>query len=254
LSAERAPAHLESLRSGYLLYRADRPWPVVLSAVVPRLVLQGVFYALLGRLLGGAAGARFAFTGAVAYSATGTTVIGVCDIPALDHWSDTYHRLLTAAIRPGTVYLYRALPYAVDGMAAMVIVLGVDGPLLGLGGTVPNLVGVLPLLWLTALTSTMFGLAVAALAARSGQDVLLGNLASYILLAACGVVAPLSARLHWIRPLGEFLPMTHGLAAVHAALAGADWAGDAGLEAAVGAAWLAIALVLFRAGERAARG
>lgn len=245
--------HLESLRSGYLLYRADRPWPVVLSTVLPRLLLQGVFYTLLGRLLGGTAGARFAFTGTVAYSATGLTIIGVCDVPALDRWSDTYHRLQSAVLAPGTVYLHRALPYAVDGMVAMVVVLCVDGPLLGLGSTAVGLLRVLPLLLLTALTSIPFGLAVAAVAARTGQDVLLGNLASYILLAACGMVAPVSARLHWIKPLSEILPLTHGLAAARAHLAGAAWAGDAGLEAAVGASWLLIALLLFRAGDRAAR-
>jgi ABC-2 type transport system permease protein len=251
--ADRVQLHLETIRNGYLLYRADQPWLIALTTVVPRLLLQGIFYTLLGRLLDGASGARFAFTGATAFSATSITIIGVCDVPVLDRWSDTYHRLQTAVISPGTVYLYRALPFALDGMAAIVLVLGIDGPLLGLGSTSLSLFGVLPLLLLTAVTSSLFGLAVAALAARSGQDVLFGNLAAYIVLAACGVVAPLSSRLHWIRPLGDVLPMTHGLAAVRAGLAGTSWAGDAGLEAAVGAAWLLIALVLFRVGDRAAR-
>lgn len=251
--AERALLHLETVRNSYLLYRADRPWLIELTTVVPRILLQGIFYTLLGRLTGGAEGARFAFTGVAAFSATSITIIGVCDVPAIDRWSDTYSRLQNAVISPGTIYLYRTLPYTVDGMAAILIMLGVDGPLLGLGGISLNLLGVLPLLLLTAVTSALFGLAVAALAVRSGQDVLLGNLASYLVLAAGGVIVPLSPRLPWIRPLGEILPMTHGLAAAHAALAGAGWAGDLRLEATDGAAWLVIAMLLFRETDRAAR-
>ena len=251
--AEHARRSLETIRTGYLIYLADNPPKVQLTTTLPRLLLQGMFYTMLGRLLGGQNGAHFAFTGVIAFAACTDTVIGVCDVPMTDQWSGTYYRLQTGAVPPGAVYLCRSLPYLTSGFLYSLLVLLVDGPLLGLAGSLGSLAAAIPVYLLTAATSTMFGLALAALAVGGSRDVLYGNLGSYFVLAASAVVAPVATRLHWLAALGDILPLSHGLKAIRAASAGSPWTEQAGLEALVGLGWLAVALLVVHARDRHAR-
>jgi ABC-2 type transport system permease protein len=252
--AERLWRYAEITRIGFLLYRAENPLAVQLTTRVPRVLLQGVFFVLLGQMLGGTPGAVFSFVGILGYTAAGSSIVEICDVPMEDHWSGTYYRLQAGAASPAAVYLLRSLPYMATGMVSAVLVLCIDGPLLGLGRSAAGLLPALPLYLLTAVTSAMFGLAVAALATGGSNDVLLGNLAAYVVLAASGIVAPARAGLHWLAYLGDVLPLSHGVDAVRAAAADRPWAGEAAREAAVGAAWLAVALLLIHRQDRAARG
>ncbi|GAA2234241.1 MULTISPECIES: ABC transporter permease [Kitasatospora] len=251
---EHARRHLEAIRTGYLIYLADNPLKVQLTTTLPRLLLQGIFYTMLGRLVGGQSGAHFAFIGAIAFAACTDTVIGVCDVPMTDQWSGTYYRLQTGALPPGAVYLCRSLPYLTSGFLYSLLVLLVDGPVLGFAGSLGSLTAVLPLYLLTATTSTMFGLALAALAVGGSRDVLYGNLGSYFVLAASAIVSPLASKLRWLAVLGEVLPLGHGLKAIRAATAGSPWLVQLALEVLVGLGWLAVALLVVQARDRAARG
>jgi ABC-2 type transporter len=250
---KRLRLYAEITRTGFLLYLADNPLRVAAVTTAPRLVLQGVFYVLIGRILDGASGSVFAFVGVTAYAACTSTVIGVCDVPMTDEWAGTYYRVQAGAVAPGTNYLFRAVPYAVAGFVSSLLVVLVDGPVLGLTGTLPAVLAELPIYLLLAATSTAFGLALAALAVGSGRDVLYGNLGTYLLLACAAVIGPLGARLHWVALVGTVLPLSHGLRAVHLAMAGAPWTGQALREVLVGAAWLAVALLVVRGRDRMVR-
>jgi ABC-2 type transport system permease protein len=74
------------------------------------------------------------------------------------------------------------------------------------------------------------------------------NLAQTTLMALAGVNVPLAFWPAPVRWLANALPVTHGLAAVRQLIAGSD-AGpvlaNVGLEALVGACWLALALLTF---------
>jgi ABC-2 type transporter len=246
--------YAEIARTGFLLYRAENPLAIEVTTRVPRVLLQGVFFVLLGRMLGGTPGAMFSFTGTVAFTACGSCIVELCDVPMEDHWSGSYYRLQAGVTAPAAIYLLRSLPYIGTGMVSALLVLGIDGPLLGLGRGAVGLLPALPLFLLSAVTSAMFGLAVAALAIGGSNDVLFGNLAAYVVLAATGIVAPVRAGLHWLTYLGDVLPLSHGLEAVRASMAGRPWTGEAAREAVVGAAWLAVALLLIHRQDRAARG
>lgn len=241
----------ESLRSGWLLFLAEEPVRVQLTTSAPRIVLQAVFYCLIGRLVGGAAGLDYALVGSAAFAASSRTVIAVCDVPMTDSWSDSYYRLQGGVLGPTAVYACRAVPYAVSGFAASLLVLLVTGPVVGAAGRSVALVPAVPLLLLTAVTSTAFGLAVAALALGRSADVLFGNVAAYLVLAVTGVVVPAGS---WLGYLGDVLPLDHGLAAVRALLGGRPWVGQAGLEAAVGCGWLLVSALVLAHRDRRVRG
>jgi ABC-type polysaccharide/polyol phosphate export permease len=243
----------ETIRNGWLLYRADEPLRVQLTTTVPRVVLQVVFYTLLARTVLGAAGAAYAFVGCVAYAACMWTVVAVCDVPMNDSWSDSYYRLQTGVLGPATVYVCRALPYLVSGMVSSLLVLAIDGPVLGLTRQSLDLVPLLPLYALTAASSTALGLAVAALAVGRSADVLFGNLAAYLILALAGIVTPVPRAAHWLTYLADLLPVDHGVTAIRAVLADRPWTGEAALEALVGAAWLLCAVLVLRHRDRKTR-
>ncbi|WP_280373472.1 ABC transporter permease [Nocardia abscessus] len=224
-----------------------------LATTAPRILLMGVFYVMLGRLLGGDDGAEFALSGVVAFAASSITILGTCDVTLNDQWSGAYHRLQIGALSPGLVYLCRTLPHAAYGMAASIIVLCVDGPLLGLADRTVELLAVLPLYLVISVTSTMFGLAVAASAVGSQKEVLFGNLAIYLVLLGSAIVTPLGPGLSWIAAVGDFIPYTHGLAAVRSAVDGGPWIREILCEMAVGISWMVFALVLVHYRDRALR-
>jgi ABC-2 type transport system permease protein len=87
---------------------------------------------------------------------------------------------------------------------------------------------------------------VGSFALTQRADVLLTNLASYSLLALCGVVAPLSAFGNVGAVAVRVLPLTNGLLAVRHVVDGTAWEADALLELAVGIGWALAATALLQ--------
>jgi ABC-type multidrug transport system permease subunit len=230
----------EMLRFGWREFLAHNPPRVIAVTTASRAVFQTLFFTLLGHLAGGTEQRRYAFVGATAVVMCIMTTVGIADVPALDKWQGTFWRLRSARVAPLTVFAIRALPYPTVGLALAILAILVTGPLAGLPRLTVDLLPLLPLYGLMAATSAVAGLAGGALAAGKRADVLVGNLLSYTILLTSGAFLP-PGRITWLDHIGQMLPMTHGLAAVRAALAGRPWAGLALAETAVGAGWAALA-------------
>jgi ABC-2 type transport system permease protein len=231
------------LRIGVREYLAENPPHILVSAVLPRAVLQCLFFTLLGRVIGGQAGLELAFVGSLAAVQTLATAVAICDVPMLDKWSGTFGRLRAGAMHPASVFALRAVPHVLQAVAATVLSLAVVGPLVGVGELALRLLPLLPLYALMAVTGAAAGLAAAALAVGRRADVLAGNVLAYLVLLTGGVLVP-PGRLAWVDALGSVLPIRHGLIAVHRLLDGGPWAGELLLEAAVGAGWAVLAVGL----------
>src|SRR5215467_3160290 len=65
----------EAVRLGWVSYRASNPIRVVAMTSAPRIALQCIFFALIGRLLNGSAGERYAFIGCVAFGSLTATLV-----------------------------------------------------------------------------------------------------------------------------------------------------------------------------------
>jgi ABC-2 type transporter len=229
---------------GRRMYLAAIPPKIALTTNIPRVLLQCVFFTLIGRGIRGEAGERYAFIGCVAFAAMTSTIVAVCDVPMEDKWCDTHYRIQRGVLPPALLYLCRVVPYLVEGMVMSVLVLVVLGPVLGLAGLSLRLLPLLPLYGLVAATTIMFGLAVAGLAVGRDADVLLGNLAIFGVLGTASVVAPLPSSARWLAIVGNLLPGRHGLQAIRAALAGLPWTTSALVELATGLGWLAVGLTV----------
>lgn len=237
---------------GVRLYLAEYPPRILATTVWPRAVLQCLFLTLLGRVVGGAEGARFAFVGAAALIVTLRTTTGLSDMPMRDKLYGTLPRVHTGHLPPIVVLATRTVPYLVDALVAVVLCLLVVGPVTGNAATSLALAPLLPLYAVVVLTSAAAGLACAALAVRAGVDELIGNGLSYLIIAVGGVLIPPGV-LGWADALGSVLPIRHGLQAIRAALAGEPWLAHLAAELGVGLGWALLALVTVARQTRRAR-
>jgi ABC-2 type transporter len=222
-------------------------------AVLPRAALQMIFFALLGTLVGGPVQRDFNVVGVLGYALTALTVVGISDVPMADKLADVFWRIRTGTTSPVLVLVVRTWPYPVVGLGCVVAVSAVT-PVAGAGRLGVHLLPLLPCYALMALSSAGLGLAAASAALGRRADVLIGNVAAYLLLLTSGAMLP-PGRIGWVDHVGAVLPLRHGLAAVRAGLAGRAYGADLAAEAAVGAAWFVLAMaalaVLIRRARRA---
>lgn len=247
---ERARA---TLRFGVLEFFVFQPPHIVVTTLLPRAVLQCLFFTVLGGVLGGAAGREFAYMGALAGILPLAGTVCVADVPAHDKWSGTFYRVRTAAtMHPFTVFILRCAPYPVQGIVTVVLSMVIVAPLTGLTSLTVDLLPMLPVYMLMSLTTTAAGMAGAAFAIGRRADVFIGNLLQYLILLASGVFLP-PGRIGWVDAIGTVLPIRHGLAAVRAFLQGQPWQHLVLAEVAVGAGWLVAAWLVVHVLARRAR-
>ncbi|WP_405587685.1 ABC transporter permease [Streptomyces sp. NBC_01190] len=228
---------------GWRSFRSLHPPLVLALTILPRAVLQSCFFVLLGRWIGSTQQAGFALTGAAVITMPVMCTSCVADVVTADKWSGTLWRLRSARVSPTTVMALRAWPYAVSGWSLSLAAALIAAPLTGHAGLTRQLLEVAPLYAVIAVTMTVAGLAVTAVALGKRADVVLGNLLAYLIILATGTFLP-SSRLGFLRPLGWVLPGTHGLAAARALEAGGPWFGQVAAEAGVGAGWCLVAWVV----------
>lgn len=245
LARIRARQYAEIIRFGGHEFLAENPPRVLAATMLPRFVLQCLFFTLLGGVVGGAQHASFAFVGAIAAVAgiAGTTMVS--EVPATDKYSETFVRIRSGLLSPWAVVVLRALPYPLAGFAGAVTAMLLVAPATGHASLAAALLPLLPLYLLMAFTTTATGLAAAMLALGRRADVTAGNLAMSLVLVAGGVFIP-PDRVPLLSAIGWAVPVRHGLDAVRAALAGQPWMMDALREAAVGLGWLAMAYAALR--------
>lgn len=213
---------------------------VLLWSVPARAVLQTAFLTLLGRYAGGEAGRDYAFVGAVAFATTTALIVRVTDVIVEDRWQGTLYRLRLGRLPLWRIALLRSTVYLVEAMfAAVTGALGAGLALLGPGPTARVLAG-LPFVAVMSISVLGVGLTVAAFAVGKSADVLLANGATYLVLVGAGVVVPVPDRA-WLDAIGGVLPLRHGLAALHAWLAGGPWLAALLWEVVVAIGWLAVA-------------
>jgi ABC-type multidrug transport system permease subunit len=242
----------ETMRVGVRQFVGDNPPFVLLTAVLPRPVLQYLFFVLLGGVLAGPAQREFALVGAPVVALTLVAVM-ISDVPVNDKWSGTFHRIRSGRPHAFTVVLLRALPYPVFGMVALVACVLVVPALTGRAGLGPQLARHLPLYALMAVTTCAAGLAVSMLSLGKRADVLASNALAYLILLAGGVFLPPERLPPVADEVTAVLPVRHGLTAVRAALDGADWLAPALTEAAVGIGWVALGYAVMTVQIRRAR-
>jgi ABC-type multidrug transport system permease subunit len=227
---------LELVRTAWLLYSAQRPPRIVGTVIGPRLILQALYWTFLGRLVSGSAGARYAFVGATVVVMLATLVSDLSDIPVDDRADQTWFRVVLSPTATFKILLIRALPYLLEAIACALSSAIVVGLILGYWRIAADLVLAVPLYAVIGLSMMMAGTAVAVVSVAMSAEVIVGNLAMYLLLLTSGAVIP-SSRVPVLDSLSELLPMRHGVSALRAFVSGGPVLKPLLLEGVVGVGW-----------------
>lgn len=236
---------------GWTAFRAENPTWVIITAMLPRVALQSLFIALLAQVVAGT-DPSYALPGAIAVVITLSSAVAVMDVPLSDKWSGTFHRVRSGRLPVFLVFVLRSWPYVLLSMVFVLVATVVSVICFRTWALGVDLVIWSPMYVLMSATTCAAGLAGAALAAGRNADIIAGNLLSYLILL-CGGVIVRPGQLAWVEPIGAVLPITHGLAALRAGLAGRTWWAQALLEFVVGLAWLLAALLIVSFQARRAR-
>jgi hypothetical protein len=218
----------------------NRGGRVTLWSMPLRATLQAAFVTLTGMFAAGAAGRDYAFVGAVAFAASPWALGGVSDAMLEDRNQGTVYRLRLGRLPMLVLVLLRMPPSALQAVVAMICGAFVAGPtLVGLGLSL-RVALLLPALATGVLSMLCMGVAVGSTGGSPRTDILLSNLAQYLILLASGVVLP-PGRLPVLDAVGEFLPLRHSVIAAHRWLAGSSGWSELGWELLVAAGWLLFA-------------
>lgn len=234
--------------TGYHDYRGIYTWRTWLLGWYLRVVSQVAFFALIGELLGSRARTHELLVGMATLLAAVTSFIAVAST-AWERWSGTLPLLVASPSRPVVVFAGRSVTFIGDAMLTSLGSFFAAAAIFGLPLPWPEVLLIVPLMLLVALSSYMLALFLGGLVLRamSTRNVV-SNLATGTMMAIGGVVVPVSYYPQPVQWLAQVLPLTHGLQAIRDTLAGAGSAtilSNVALEALVGLGWLAAALLTF---------
>jgi ABC-2 type transport system permease protein len=234
--------------SGYHDYATIYTWKTWIAGWYVRVLAQVAFFALVGRLLGADERVHYLLIG----NAVMLAAIGGLFAVAGTTWErrqGTLALLVASPSSPVVVFTGRSAWALTEGVLSSVTVFFVAAPLFGLDLPWPRALLYVPIVVLVAASSYTLGTFLGGLVLRamSTRNVV-ANMTWGTILAIGGVNVPLDFYPEPVQWLAHALPLTHGLEAIRDLLAGASAATilpNVGLELAVGAAWLGLALVTF---------
>lgn len=222
---------------------------IVLFSVLPRVLLQLIFYSWLGRTVGGAEGESYAFVGGVVLILASCGIVLAPDVIVDDKWQHTLYQLRLGEPALLTVMLLRSWVYLAQGMVTSLIAILALGPLLTDGRTVWGLLVGWPALAVAGASSICLGMTLGAASLSRPVEVLLSNGMFYAVVLFSSAVSPLDDH-PVLERIGDLLPAGHAVAFVRGYVAGTPPWPQLGLEALVGACWLAVAAVLLHVQTR----
>jgi ABC-2 type transport system permease protein len=242
------------LTSYRALFNWISPW-IFIPHALGYPVFEILFFAYLGRFAG-LESDRFFLIGNAFLAIAVTGMFGMAHATAGERRSQTLAALLASPANRFAVFLGRALPAITTGFvvaatsfAICAAVLGVHVPL----STIPGLA----LATLTAAFScTALGLCIGALGLRGRNVSVFADVITACMLVVSGANVPLHRLPGWIQTISSGIPLTHGIQAARA-IAGSASVGAAGgllaKEAAIGAAYLVLGLIMLELFEHESR-
>lgn len=234
---------------GWTSYRALfgwlSPWILIPTFIIEP-VFQILFFAYVGRDAGVGSDSFYLIGNAIQFAsipclfAMGNTIGG-------ERYAQTLGLLLVSPARRVPLFLGRALPVILNGLLCALIALGLGAAILRVRLPMDSLPLLALVVAVSSFSCTGLGLLTAALALRVRETAVLSNLVMGGLLIFCGVNVALADLPDWMATIGRALPLTHGIEASRALVAGDSWSQVAGLvvdEAAIGLIYLLIGLAM----------
>lgn len=211
-------------------------------------IFQILFFTYLGRFVQLQDDTFFVVGNAVQIAAMAGVYAGVMAI-ANERQFQTLSALLASPANRAALFVGRALPVIANGLLVSAWGFGLSALLLDFRLPLANIAPLALVVLVSAVSCTAWGLALGSLGMRFRDVFLIANVAYYVMWIFCGVNLPESALPASIVWVGRLLPMTHGIQAARQVAGGAalgDVVTPVLVELAIGAAYVALALLLFR--------
>lgn len=243
---------------GLISYRAQfnwlSPWIFIPSLLVSP-ICQILLFAYIGRAAGVGDDEFYVIGNALNYAAI-PCLFAMSAVIGGERWGQTLEIVLATPARRLPLFLGRALPVIVNGWAVAMFGIVVGGLLLDVDIPGSAWPGIALVVAVASLSCTGLGLLMGAVNLRIRDGATLGNVFFLLLLVFCGTNVALTDLPAWMAETARWLPLTHGIEAARELADGASLGDVSGLvwrELAIGAAYVALGLVMVRAFEYWAR-
>jgi ABC-2 type transport system permease protein len=244
-----------TLLSYIALFAWLRPVTYAASKIVMPLA-QILFFTFLGTYATGRGNASFYIIGNAVQIAAVSGIYGVTMSIGGDRWNGTLPYLVGTPANRLTMFVGRAFIHVIDGMVGVIVGFIWGVLLLGLDLSHTNL----PALGLTILVTTFstsgLGLLMGCLSLITLNVMFINNAVYFALLILSGANIPVDTLPGWLRLLSQGLPLTRGIAAARALIAGASLSDVAPLllgELVIGLIYVMVGYRMFRWFEHQAK-
>lgn len=246
-------------RSTWLQYVALFQWATVRGYIAYKVILpvtQILFFVELGVYATGRHNALYFALGNALQLTANAGIFGVIATVANERQYGTLPLLLASPANRLVTFLSRAIVNVIDGIATVVVGLGITVVLFGLDLRHANIALLGGCVVVISLTTAGLGLMFGSIGLVMRDAIIIANVVYYVLLIICGINFPVSRLPGAIQFISYSLPLTRGIQAAREAAAGASVNQVSGLlagELAIGLMWALGGFILFRALENWAR-
>ncbi len=208
------------LTSYRALFAWLNPWILVPTMIVYPLA-QLVFYAYLGRAAHAESDTYFV-VGDAFIAAAIPAVFGTSQGVANERRTQTLGMLLSSPASRFALFLGRALPSIANGFVVALFCLAASALLLDFHPAAAALPGLFVAILASTFSCAAVGLWIGAIGLRGRSTTALDNVALVTFLLLTGANVPISRFPGWVQAISGVLPLTHGLKAGRAIVAGAS--------------------------------
>jgi len=246
-------------QSTLLSYIALFHWLQPVTYLASKIVMplsQVLFFTLLGTFATGRDNAHFYVIGNAVQIAAVSGIYGVTLSIGGDRWNGTLAYLFGTPANRLVLFMGRAFIHVIDGMLGVVIGFAWGALILGLDLSRANLLALGLAILITTYSTSGLGLLMGCVSLITVNVMFINNTVYFALLIFSGANVPIATLPAWMRIISEALPLTRGIAAARAIIAGAPWAEIAPLltgEFLIGTIYALLGYALFRWFEFQAR-
>jgi ABC-2 type transport system permease protein len=244
-----------TLLSYIALFRWLRPITYLASKIVMPLA-QILFFVFLGTYANGASSASFYVIGNAIQITAVSGIFGVTMSIGGDRWEGTLPYLFGTPANRMMLFFGRAFMHIIDGFLGVLIGLAWGWILLGVDYSHTHFGGLLLTILITTFSTAGLGLLMGCISLITANVMFVNNTVYFLLLLFSGANVPLNSLPGWMLAISNILPLTRGIAAARALIAGIPLQEVSPLiwgEFLLGLAYLAAGYLLFRWFETQAR-
>lgn len=237
-----------ALLSYIALFRWLQPHTYLASKVVMPLA-QILFFTLMGIFASGIENAAFYAVGNAIHLASVNGIYGVTMSIGGDRWTGALPYIFGTPAHRLALFSGRAFFHVLDGMLGVMVGLGWGVLLFGLDLSHTDLGGLALAILITTFSTSGLGLLLGCVSLVSIETMFINNTAYFLLLVFSGANIPLASMPAWMQSVAWALPLTRGIAAARALIAGSSLADVTPLltgEVILGVVYILIGYSLFR--------